>query len=102
IRRSRSAFSSRAARSSRSGSARHPTDEAAVTWRRAAPASTARSMDSAMARRFETPALLLLSMVIVVMYVWRLGSAPIYLAHDEVLFAVQEHTLGTTLHDTNG
>lgn len=55
-----------------------------------------------MSRRLHVPALLLLSASIVTVYLWRLASAPIYLAHDEVLFAVQEHTLGTTLHDTNG
>src|SRR5689334_18802888 len=40
--------------------------------------------------------------VIAALYFWRLGSAPIYLAHDEVLFAVQAQSIADSLRDVTG
>jgi 4-amino-4-deoxy-L-arabinose transferase-like glycosyltransferase len=45
---------------------------------------------------------LLFAASIAVVYLWRLPSAPIYLVHDEAIYAVQEHSIATTLRDTNG
>jgi 4-amino-4-deoxy-L-arabinose transferase-like glycosyltransferase len=45
---------------------------------------------------------LLFAASIAVVYLWRLSSAPIYLAHDEAIYAVQEHAIATTLRDTSG
>ena len=36
------------------------------------------------------------------MYAWRLADAPIYLSHDEVLFALHAQAIATTGHDLNG
>jgi 4-amino-4-deoxy-L-arabinose transferase-like glycosyltransferase len=40
--------------------------------------------------------------VVTALYATRLGSAPIYLMHDEVNFALQAHAIATTARDTNG
>ena len=55
-----------------------------------------------MTTRARSIALLALGLAVTGLYVWRLPSAPIYLAHDEVFFAVQAQTVASTLHDTNG
>src|SRR5881628_2273499 len=49
-------------------------------------------------------ALLLLPFAAVIggVYTWRLADAPIYLYHDEVLFAIEAHRVSTTLRDLNG
>lgn len=43
-----------------------------------------------------------LAAVIAFLYFWRLGTAPVYLAHDEVLFAVQAQSIANTLRDVSG
>jgi 4-amino-4-deoxy-L-arabinose transferase-like glycosyltransferase len=35
-------------------------------------------------------------------YLRRLGDAPVYLIHDEVIFGLNAHSIATTLHDLNG
>src|SRR6516162_4362443 len=44
----------------------------------------------------------LIAAVIGVLYFWRLGDAPVYLAHDEVIFGVEANTIARTLHDVSG
>jgi 4-amino-4-deoxy-L-arabinose transferase-like glycosyltransferase len=47
-------------------------------------------------------AAILVAAAIGVLYFWRLGDAPVYLAHDEVIFGVEANAIAQTLHDTTG
>lgn len=46
--------------------------------------------------------LLALAIVTLMLYTWRLADAPVHLAHDEVLFALNARSIATTAHDLNG
>src|SRR5439155_16291017 len=46
--------------------------------------------------------LVVLAVLVAIVYGWRIAMAPLYLAHDEVLFAIESHSLATTLHDVSG
>jgi 4-amino-4-deoxy-L-arabinose transferase-like glycosyltransferase len=45
---------------------------------------------------------LVCAIVIAFLYFWHIGTAPIYLYHDEVMFAVQSHAIAMTLQDVSG
>src|SRR5580765_5241353 len=49
-----------------------------------------------------TAATIAAAIVIAVLYFWRLADAPVYLAHDEVLFGVQANAIAHTLRDVSG
>jgi len=48
------------------------------------------------------PVLFVLVSLLLIFYAWDLGSNPVYLYVDEVVFALQAHAIATTAHDTNG
>src|SRR5262249_31635718 len=74
----------------------------------AADASTIRGIDptpraSIAARSYRGAALLAVAVAALAMlYAWRLADAPIYLSHDEVLFALHGQAIVTTGRDLNG
>jgi 4-amino-4-deoxy-L-arabinose transferase-like glycosyltransferase len=55
-----------------------------------------------MARRSRPLLFLGIGAAIAALYFWRMATAPIYLYHDEVFFAVQAHSVSTTFRDLNG
>jgi 4-amino-4-deoxy-L-arabinose transferase-like glycosyltransferase len=55
-----------------------------------------------MARRSRLLLFFGFGVTIAALYFWRMATAPIYLYHDEVFFAVQAHSISTTFRDLNG
>jgi 4-amino-4-deoxy-L-arabinose transferase-like glycosyltransferase len=55
-----------------------------------------------MAARLRLLLIVSIGAAIGVAYFWRLADAPIYPYHDEILFAVQAHSISTTFRDVNG
>src|SRR5262249_27640982 len=74
----------------------------------AADATTIRGIEPApraaiAARSYRGAALVAVAAIgLAALYAWRLADAPIYLSHDEVLFALHAQAIAATGHDLNG
>ena len=55
-----------------------------------------------MARRSRLLLFFGFGLTIAALYFWRMATAPVYLYHDEVFFAVQAHSISTTFRDLDG